>query len=77
MPFAALIPLILRTIGTTAAGWAVSDWFNERKRAQQVNEDFSTTKVFSTNWLKWLVTGIVVALIAVLFFVVFKEKRKK
>ena len=77
MPLAALFPLILRTLGTTAVGWAVSDWFNERKRAQQESEENpKISKIISTNWLKWLVTGLFVAVVAAVFVFIFKEKRK-
>jgi len=73
----ALIPIILRVIGTTAVGWAVSDWFNERKAAQQAQAPFSTSKVFGDNWLKWLLTGAAVAIITIAFVILFKDKKRK
>jgi len=51
--------------GTAATGWAVSDWFNESKKAEQANGQAPEVKSWlQKNWIYFalimLITGAVV-----------------
>lgn len=67
----ALLLSILGYGGTAAAGWMISDWFNEKQTTKQVEASggsgFSVMEFITKNWVKWLVTLVGVGLIG--FFV--------
>jgi len=66
----AIIASILCYGGTAAAGWMISDWFNEKNTTAQVEaasgSEFSLLAFLSKHWVKWLVTLVVVGVVGLL-----------
>lgn len=74
----ATLLMLLRTAVTALAGWAVSDWFNERQSSKQAGQAApSVGAVASAYWVKWIVIGLAVIVVGFVFALVFREKRKK
>ena len=67
----AIIFTILRTLGITAAGWAISDWFNEKQTSQQAA--VNPIEVAKRHWVKWIVIGLVTALVTVIFLLIARK----
>lgn len=60
---------------TTLAGWAISDWFNEKQRTKQAEAEKPTAAIISDSLLKWVLVfiGVITAYIALNMY---KSKHK-
>jgi hypothetical protein len=70
-----LIIQAAKVAATALAGWAVSDFFNERQTSKQVGAKASGKTVVIGNWVKWVAIFAAVGVVFIIFEY-FKNKKK-
>jgi hypothetical protein len=71
----AILLNLIRFGGTAAAGWAISDIFNEKKDPEQPEENKTFGSIIARNWFKWVLIAVVTTVMAVIALRLTKNKK--
>ena len=71
-----ILARILQIGGTVAGGWAISDWFNETKRAEQLGTEKPQIKTWFSGILKPFLFILAVAGVVIYVFNQFFTKKR-